>query len=106
MEEVLDNDVESYPITLTFDINRLGLVSFAGKVRKSKCWKDIVKTNMLLLMQFQEAVLSEFPDTKKILLSVEDFAYLADKVVRSELETLYLVSSSAVEVGTIVLEDK
>ena len=45
------------------------MVSFAGEVRKSRCWKDIVRDNAVLIKEFIVGIKAEFPATTKITFS-------------------------------------
>lgn len=88
---------------LQFDETLLGLTSFVGKPNKSSCKKRILKENLQKLQQFRDSVVSEFPDTLRIVFSQHAFTYFMDKVSRFELESVHISFDENVEKGMVRL---
>ena len=104
-EYTVEEQPTEYPVTFDFDPESLGMVSFAGKVRKSRCWKDIVRDNAVLIKEFIAGIKDEFPATTKITFSKNIFEYLQDKVLRGEIQNGIFDMDVSLPDNTIVLED-
>ncbi len=102
---IVEEQPTEYPVTFEFDPESLGMTSFAGEVRKSRCWKDIVRDNAVLIKEFISGIKDEFPATTKITISKNIFEYLQDKVLRSEIQNGIFDMDVSLPDNTIVLED-
>lgn len=103
MNEVEGDTLVVYPITLDFDPESLQMESYAGKVRKTRCWKNIIADNRKALAEFVSYVKEEFQDTSKIHISYDVLEYLKDKVMREDIHGGVLFYDASLDRSTIVL---
>lgn len=104
-----DTEVEEmispeYPFTLEFNPEELEMASYAGIVRKTKCWKDIVKENALKFNQFLESIKEEFPEASKIKMASNVFEYFKDKLLKTDFYKPWITVDEELEENTLVLE--
>lgn len=104
-----DTEVEEmispeYPFTLEFNPEELGMTSYAGIVRKTKCWKDIVKENAIKYNQFLESIKEEFPEASKINMASNVFEYFKDKLLNTDFYKQWITVDEELEENTLVLE--
>lgn len=92
-----------YPITLDFDPESLQMASYAGKVRKTRCWKNIIADNRKTLAEFVTYVKEEFPDTSRIRISQDVLEYLKDKLLREDIYGGIFFYDESLGRNTIVL---
>ena len=103
MNEVEGDTLVVYPITLDFDPESLQMESYAGKVRKTRCWKNIIADNRKALAEFVSYVKEEFQDTSKIHISYDVLEYLKDKLLREDIYGGVLFYDASLDRNTIVL---
>lgn len=104
-----DTEVEEmispeYPFTLEFNPEELEMASYAGIIRKTKCWKDIVKENALKFNQFLESIKEEFPEASKIKMASNVFEYFKDKLLKTDFYKPWITVDEELEENTLVLE--
>lgn len=92
-----------YPITLGFCPVSLFMESYAGKARKTKCWKTIISDNRKILSEFISYIKKEFPETLKIHISYDVLEYLKDKLLREDIYGGILFYDESLDKNTIVL---
>lgn len=92
-----------YPITLDFDPESLQMESYAGKVRKTRCWKNIIADNRKTLAEFVTYIKEEFPDTSRIRASQDVLEYLKDKLLREDIYGGIFFYDESLGRNTIVL---
>lgn len=92
-----------YPITLDFYPESLPMESYAGKARKTKCWKTIISDNRKILSEFISCIKKEFPETLKIHISYDVLEYLKDKLLREDIYGGILFYDESLDKNTIVL---
>jgi hypothetical protein len=102
-DELVDSLSNEYPITLDFDPVSLSMESYAGKVRKTRCWKTIISDNRKILSEFIAYIKEEFPETLKIRISYDVLEYLKDKLLREDIRGGMLVFDESLDRNTIVL---
>ena len=105
-EEIKDILVPQYPFTLEFNPEELEMASYAGVVRKTKCWKDIVKENALKYNQFLESIKEEFPEVVKIRMSANVFEYFKDKLLNTDFFKTWITIDEELEDDTLILESE
>ena len=101
--ELMDSLSSEYPITLDFDPVSLSMESYAGKVRKTRCWKTIISDNRKILSEFITYIKEEFPETLKIHISYDVLEYLKDKLLRDDLYGGIFFYDESLGRNTIVL---
>lgn len=101
--ELVDSLSSEYPITLDFDPESLQMESYAGKVRKTRCWKNIIADNRKILSEFVTYVKGEFPDTSKVHISQDVLEYLKDKLLREDIYGGIFFYDESLGRNTIVL---
>lgn len=101
--ELVDSLSSEYPITLDFDPVSLSMESYAGKVRKTRCWKTIISDNRKILSGFITYIKEEFPETLKIHISYDVLEYLKDKLLREDLYGGIFFYDESLGRNTIVL---
>ena len=101
--ELVDSLSNEYPITLDFDPVSLSMESYAGKVRKTRCWKTIISDNRKILSEFITYIKEEFPATLKIRISYDVLEYLKDKLLREDIQGGMLAFDESLDRNTIVL---
>jgi len=102
-DELVDSLSTEYPITLDFDPVSLSMESYAGKVRKTRCWKTIISDNRKILSEFISYIKKEFPETLKIHISYDVLEYLKDKLLREDIYGGILFYDESLDKNTIVL---
>lgn len=102
-DELVDSLSNEYPITLDFDPVSLSMESYAGKVRKTRCWKTIISDNRKILSEFIAYIKEEFPETLKIRISYDVLEYLKDKLLREDIYGGMLAFDESLDRNTIVL---
>lgn len=102
-DELVDSLSTEYPITLDFDPVSLSMESYAGKVRKTRCWKTIISDNRKILSEFIAYIKEEFPATLKIRISYDVLEYLKDKLLREDIQGGMLAFDESLDRNTIVL---
>lgn len=102
-EEIVFFDPPEYPIYLAMPPEILEMESFVGKPRKSKCWKDIVHKNAIILQQFVDSVKDEFQETIRIECSTDIMTYFSDKLLREALDDNHITLNRDLEESTICL---
>lgn len=103
MAEVEGDAIAVYPLTLDFDPESLQMESYAGKVRKTRCWKTIISDNRKILSEFTAYIKEEFPETLKIHISYDVLEYLKDKLLREDIHGGILFYDESLDRNTIVL---
>lgn len=103
MAEVEGDTIAVYPLTLDFAPESLQMESYAGKVRKTRCWKNIIADNRKALAEFVTYIKEEFPDTSKIHISYDVLEYLKDKLLREDIHGGILFYDESLDRNTIVL---
>ena len=101
--ELVDSLPSKYPITLDFDPVGLSMESYAGKARKTRCWKTIISDNRKILSEFISYIKKEFPETLKIHVSYDVLEYLKDKLLREDIYGGILFYDESLDRNTIVL---
>ena len=101
--DITDSLSSEYPITLDFYPESLSMESYAGKVRKTKCWKTIISDNRKILSEFISYIKKEFPETLKIHISYDVLEYLKDKLLREDIYGGILFYDESLDKNTIVL---
>ena len=101
--ELVDSLRSEYPITLDFYPESLPMESYAGKARKTKCWKTIISDNRKILSEFISYIKKEFPETLKIHISYDVLEYLKDKLLREDIYGGILFYDESLDKNTIVL---
>lgn len=102
-DELVDSLSSEYPITLDFDPESLQMESYAGKVRKTRCWKNIIADNRKIVSEFVTYVKEEFPDTSKVHISKDVLEYLKDKLLREDIYGGIFFYDESLGRNTIVL---
>lgn len=102
-EEISFFDTQDYPIYITLTPDILEMESFVGKTRKSRCWKDIVTANAIILQQFVDSVKDEFRETIRIECSTDIMTYFSDKLLREALDDNHITLNRDLEESTICL---
>ena len=102
-DELVDSLSNEYPIILDFNPVSLSMESYAGKVRKTKCWKTIISDNRKILSEFIAYIKEEFPETLKIRISYDVLEYLKDKLLREDIYGGMLAFDESLDRNTIVL---
>lgn len=103
LNELSDSLSVEYPVTLDFDPKSLNMESYAGKVRKTRCWKNIIADNRKILSEFVTYVKEEFPDTSRIHISYDVLEYLKDKLLREDIYGGIFFYDESLGRNTIVL---
>ena len=101
--DITDSLPSEYPITLDFYPESLSMESYAGKARKTKCWKTIISDNRKILSEFISYIKKEFPETLKIHISYDVLEYLKDKLLREDIYGGILFYDESLDKNTIVL---
>lgn len=101
--ELVDSLPSKYPITLDFYPESLSMESYAGKARKTRCWKTIISDNRKILSEFISYIKKEFPETLKIHISYDVLEYLKDKLLREDIYGGILFYDESLDKNTIVL---
>jgi hypothetical protein len=99
----VDSSPSEYPITLNFYPENLSMESYAGKARKTRCWKTIISDNRKILSEFISYIKKEFPETLKIHISYDVLEYLKDKLLREDIYGGILFYDESLDRNTIVL---
>ena len=102
-DELVDSLSSEYPITLDFYPESLQMESYAGKIRKTRCWKNIIADNRKIVSEFVTYVKEEFPETSKVHISQDVLEYLKDKLLREDIYGGIFFYDESLGRNTIVL---